>query len=144
MVVKVERTGVGDVTAPSAARYPDVDALYFTAAQQQQEVAGAGHQTPEGKAITEKLIREADVWSKLKARRDGQDGAEPGAHQELNRGYIFDRSKGSAKARRMRTSVCMTRGACAGGAASTTGFWDGPPTVSGAALRRQQHRHGIS
>jgi len=23
---------------------------------------------------------------------------------------------------------------CAGGAASTTGFWDGPPTVSGAAL----------
>jgi len=35
----------------------------------------------------------------------------------------------------MRTSVFMTTWRqCAGGGASTTGFWDGPPTVSGAAL----------
>ena len=34
----------------------------------------------------------------------------------------------------MRPKVYENVAQCAGGAASTTGFWDGPPTVSGAAL----------
>src|SRR3989442_11214354 len=92
--------------------------------------------TPEGKAIVEKLIREADVLVENFA---------PGAldrmgftweHiQELNPQIIFGSIKGfSDSSPYADLKVYENVAQCAGGAASTTGFWDGPPTISGAAL----------
>jgi len=61
-VIKVERPGSGDVTRAQLRDIPDVDALYFNDAQQQQEVAHPGYQEAEGKDwVLEKLIKQSDV-----------------------------------------------------------------------------------
>src|SRR5208337_5595191 len=55
--------------------------------------------------------------------------------QELNPRIIFGSVKGfSAGSPYEDISVYDNVAQCAGGGASTTGFWDGPPTISGAAL----------
>jgi formyl-CoA transferase len=92
--------------------------------------------TPEGKEVMEKLIRDADVLVENFA---------PGAMDrmglswehihELNPRLIFGSVKGFNEASPWADlKVYENVAQCAGGAASTTGFWDGPPTVSAAAL----------
>ena len=84
----------------------------------------------------EKLIREADVLVENFA---------PGAMDrmglswehihELNPRLIFGSVKGfNDDSPWADLKVYENVAQCAGGAASTTGFWDGPPTVSAAAL----------
>ena len=84
----------------------------------------------------EKLIREADVLVENFA---------PGAMdrmgftweriQELNPRIIFGSVKGFSEGSPYADlKVYENVAQCAGGAASTTGFWDGPPTISAAAL----------
>ena len=135
-VVKVERPGVGDVTRHQLRDIPDMDALYFTQLNSNKRSLELDTKTPEGKAILEKLIREADVLVENFA---------PGAldrmgftweHiQELNPRIIFGSVKGFPEGSPYADlKVYENVAQCAGGAASTTGFWDGPPTVSGAAL----------
>src|SRR3984893_7543915 len=60
-VLKVERPGVGDVTRNQLRDIPDLDALYFTMLNSNKRSLELNAKTPEGKAIMEKLIREADV-----------------------------------------------------------------------------------
>jgi hypothetical protein len=60
-VLKVERTGVGDVTRRQLRDIPDVDALYFTQLNSNKRSLELDTKTAEGKEILEKLIREADV-----------------------------------------------------------------------------------
>jgi len=117
-VLKVERLGVGDVTRRQLRDIPDADALYFTQLNSNKRSLEIDTKTPEGKAILEQLIREADVLV-----------------EELNPRLIFGSVKGFASGSPYEDiSVYDNVAQCAGGAASTTGFWDGPPTVSGAAL----------
>ena len=47
-VLKVERTSGGDVTRNQLRDIPDLDALYFTHAQQQQALAGDQHEDTRG------------------------------------------------------------------------------------------------
>src|SRR6267154_1497826 len=55
--------------------------------------------------------------------------------QELNPRIVFGSVKGFSPGSPYEDiSVYDNVAQCAGGGASTTGFWDGPPTVSGAAL----------
>ncbi len=55
--------------------------------------------------------------------------------QQLNPRLIFGSVKGFGEnSRYSDLKVYENVAQCAGGAASTTGFWDGPPTVSGGAL----------
>jgi formyl-CoA transferase len=55
--------------------------------------------------------------------------------QELNPKMILASVKGFSEGNEFEDlKVYENVAQCAGGAASTTGFWDGPPTVSGAAL----------
>ena len=135
-VLKVERLGVGDVTRRQLRDIPDADALYFTQLNSNKRSLEIDTKTPEGKAILEQLIREADVLV---------ENFRPGAMdrmgftweriQELNPRLIFGSVKGFASGSPYEDiSVYDNVAQCAGGAASTTGFWDGPPTVSGAAL----------
>jgi formyl-CoA transferase len=92
--------------------------------------------TPEGKEVMEKLIRDADVLVENFA---------PGAMDrmglgwehihELNPRLIFGSVKGfNEDSPWADLKVYENVAQCAGGAASTTGFWDGPPTISAAAL----------
>ncbi|CAG9272476.1 formyl-CoA transferase [Paraburkholderia unamae] len=135
-VIKVERPGVGDVTRNQLRDIPDLDALYFTMLNSNKRSLELNTKTPEGKAIMEQLIREADVLV---------ENFHPGAMdhmgftwehlQALNPRLIFGSVKGFNDASPyVHVKAYENVAQCAGGAASTTGFWDGPPTVSAAAL----------
>lgn len=135
-VIKVERPGVGDVTRNQLRDDPKVDALYFTMLNSNKRSLELNTKTPEGKTIMEQLIREADVLV---------ENFHPGAMdhmgftwahlQELNPRLIFGSIKGfndDSPYTHIKTYENVAQ--CAGGAASTTGFWDGPPIISAAAL----------
>src|SRR5467141_1919717 len=135
-VLKIERPGVGDVTRNQLRDIPHLDALYFTMLNSNKRSLELNTKTTEGKAILEQLIREADVLV---------ENFGPGAMdrmgftwehiQELNPRIIFGSVKGFSEGSPYADlKVYENVAQCAGGAASTTGFWDGPPTVSGAAL----------
>jgi formyl-CoA transferase len=135
-VLKVERLTGGDVTRHQLRDIPDVDALYFTMLNANKRSLAINTKTPEGKEVMEKLIRDTDVLVENFA---------PGAMDrmglswehihELNPRLIFGSVKGfNDDSPWSDLKVYENVAQCAGGAASTTGFWDGPPTVSAAAL----------
>ena len=142
-VLKVERPGVGDVTRNQLRDVPDLDALYFIMLNSNKKSLTLNTKTPEGKAILEKLIREADVLVENFAPGAMDRMGFTWEHiQELNPRLIFGSIKGFSEGSPYADlKVYENVAQCAGGAASTTGFWDGPPTVSGGGARRQQHRH---
>ena len=79
-VLKVERPGVGDVTRNQLRDIPNLDALYFTMLNSNKRSLELDTKTPEGKAILEKLIREADVLVKTSRRARWTGWGSPGAH----------------------------------------------------------------
>jgi formyl-CoA transferase len=135
-VIKVERPGSGDVTRSQLRDIPDVDALYFTQLNSNKRSLTLDTKTREGKEILEKLIKVSDVMV---------ENFGPGALDrmgftwerilELNPRMILASVKGFSDGHHYEDlKVYENVAQCAGGAASTTGFWDGPPTVSAAAL----------
>jgi formyl-CoA transferase len=135
-VIKVERPGSGDVTRSQLRDIPNVDALYFTQLNSNKRSLTLDTKTPEGKEILEKLIKVSDVMV---------ENFGPGALDrmgftwerilELNPKMILASVKGFSDGHHYEDlKVYENVAQCAGGAASTTGFWDGPPTVSAAAL----------
>ncbi|MFP5517368.1 MAG: formyl-CoA transferase [Alphaproteobacteria bacterium] len=135
-VIKVERPGAGDVTRSQLRDIPGADALYFTMLNSNKRSLTLDTKTAEGKEVLERLIKESDVlvenfgpgaldrmgfsWDRIK---------------ELNPGMIVASVKGFSDGHHYQDlKVYENVAQCAGGAASTTGFWDGPPTVSAAAL----------
>src|ERR1700681_1356226 len=135
-VIKVERPGVGDVTRRQLRDIPDLDALYFTMLNSNKKSLTLNTKTPEGKAVLETLIRQADVLVENFAPGAMDRMGFTWEHiQELNPRIIFGSVKGFSDGspyEDIRVDESVAR--CAGGAASTTGFWDGPPTISAAAL----------
>ncbi len=135
-VIKVERPGSGDVTRGQLRDIPDVDALYFTQLNGNKRSLTLDTKTQEGKDVLEKLIKGSDVMV---------ENFGPGALDrmsftwkrimELNPRMILASVKGFSEGHHFEDlKVYENVAQCAGGAASTTGWWDGPPTVSGAAL----------
>jgi len=135
-VLKVERVERGDITRRQLRDIPSADALYFTQLNSNKKSLALNTKTSEGKEILEKLIRTADVLV---------ENFGPGAMdrmgftwehiQELNPKLIYGTVKGfNDQSPYSDLKVYENVAQCAGGAASTTGFWDGPPTVSAAAL----------
>jgi formyl-CoA transferase len=135
-VIKVERPGSGDVTRNQLRDIPGVDALYFTMLNSNKRSLTLDTKTPQGKEILEKLIKESDVMV---------ENFGPGALdrmgfswdriRDLNPKMIVASVKGFSEGHHysdLKTYENVAQ--CAGGAASTTGFWDGPPTISAAAL----------
>src|SRR5712672_3778514 len=135
-VLKVERPGVGDVTRNQLRDVPNLDALYFTMLNSNKKSLELDTKTGEGKVILEKLVRDADVLVENFApgALDRMGFTWEHIHQ-LNPRIIFGSVKGFSEGSPYEDlKVYDNVAQCAGGAASTTGFWDGPPTVSGAAL----------
>jgi formyl-CoA transferase len=135
-VIKVERPGAGDVTRSQLRDIPNVDALYFTMLNINKKSLTLDTKTPEGKEVLTRLIKQSDVLV---------ENFGPGAldrmgftweHiRELNPGMIVASVKGFSDGHHYEDlKVYENVAQCAGGAASTTGFDDGPPTVSAAAL----------
>ncbi len=135
-VIKVERPGSGDVTRAQLRDIPDADALYFTMLNSNKRSLTLDTKKAEGKEVLEKLIRVSDVMV---------ENFGPGALDrmgfswkrilELNPKMILASVKGFSDGHHYDDlKVYENVAQCAGGAASTTGFWDGPPTISAAAL----------
>jgi formyl-CoA transferase len=135
-VLKVERVTGGDVTRRQLRDIPDVDSLYFTMLNSNKRSLAINTKTPQGLEVMEKLIGDADVLVENFApgAMDRMGLSWDHIHQ-LNPRLIFGSVKGfNEDSPWSDLKVYENVAQCAGGAASTTGFWDGPPTVSGAAL----------
>jgi formyl-CoA transferase len=134
-VIKVERAGEGDITRGQLRDIPDVDSLYFTMLNHNKRSITIDAKNPKGKDILERLVRECDVLVENFA---------PGAldrmgltweHiQELNPKMIVASIKGFGPGPYADCKVYENVAQCAGGSASTTGFDDGPPLVTGAQI----------
>ncbi len=135
-VLKVERVNGGDVTRHQLRDIPNTDALYFTMLNSNKRSLAINTKTPQGLEVMEKLIREADILVENFAPGAMDRMGLSWAHiHELNPRLIFGSVKGfNDESPWKDLKVYENVAQCAGGAASTTGFWDGPPTVSAAAL----------
>ncbi|SDY97635.1 formyl-CoA transferase [Collimonas sp. OK242] len=134
-VIKVERAGEGDATRGQLRDIPDVDSLYFTMLNHNKRSVTLDTKKPKGKEVLEKLIKTCDVLVENFA---------PGALdrmgftweriQELNPRMIVASVKGFGPGPYEDCKVYENVAQCAGGSASTTGFDDGPPMVTGAQI----------
>jgi formyl-CoA transferase len=134
-VIKVERAGAGDITREQLRDIPEVDSLYFTMLNHNKRSVTIDTKIPEGKQVLEALIQKCDVLVENFA---------PGALdrmgftweriQELNPRMIVASVKGFGPGPYEDCKVYENVAQCAGGAASTTGFDDGPPVVTGAQI----------
>jgi formyl-CoA transferase len=135
-VIKVERPGSGDATRTSLRDIPDADALYFTMLNSNKRSLTLDTKKPEGKQVLEKLIMQADIMIENFAPGALDRMGFTWAHiQKLNPRLILASVKGFNEGHFYEDlKVYDNVAQAAGGAATTTGFWDGPPTISGAAL----------
>ena len=134
-VIKVERTGEGDVTRGQLRDVPGADSLYFTMLNGNKRSITVDAKNPKGKAVLEALVKHCDVLVENFA---------PGALDrmgltwqhinELNPRMIVASVKGFGPGPYEDCKVYENIAQCAGGAASTTGFDDGPPLVTGAQI----------
>src|SRR6201985_3227847 len=134
-VIKVEKAGTGDVTREQLRDVPDADSLYFTMLNDNKRSVTIDTKNPEGKQVLEALIRKCDVLVENFA---------PGALdrmgftweriQELNPRMLVASVKACGPGPYEECKVYENVAQCAGGSASTTGFDDGPPLVTGAQI----------
>ena len=134
-VIKVERPGSGDPTRGQLVDVPGADSLYFTMLNHNKRSLTLNTKNETGKSILERLIKKCDVLVENFA---------PGAMermgfgweqiQKLNPRMIMASVKGFGPGPYEDCKVYENVAQCAGGAASTTGFLDGPPTVTGAQI----------
>ena len=134
-VIKVERPGVGDATRGQLRDIPGVDSLYFTMLNHNKRSVTLDTKHQKGKEVLEKLIKSCDVMVENFA---------PGALdrmgfsweriQEINPRMILASIKGFGPGPYEDCKVYENVAQCTGGAASTSGFDDGPPMVTGAQI----------
>jgi formyl-CoA transferase len=134
-VIKIERPGAGDVTREQLRDLEGVDSLYFTMLNHNKRSITIDSKSEGGKRIIEKLIKHCDVLVENFA---------PGALdrmgftwervQQLNPRMIVASVKGFGPGPYEECKVYENVAQCAGGSASTTGFDDGPPLVTGAQI----------
>ena len=134
-VIKVERAGEGDATRGQLRDIPDADSLYFTMLNHNKRSITIDTKKPQGKQVLEKLIQQCDVLVENFA---------PGALErmgfgwerihELNPRMVVASVKGFGPGQYEDCKVYENVAQCAGGSASTTGFDDGPPMVTGAQI----------
>ncbi|MBU2581012.1 MAG: formyl-CoA transferase [Alphaproteobacteria bacterium] len=134
-VIKVERPGEGDATRKQLVDVPGADSLYFTMLNHNKRSITLNTKDPKGKEVLERLVKTCDVLVENFA---------PGALdrmgftweriQELNPRMIMASVKGFGPGPYEDCKVYENVAQCAGGSASTTGFLDGPPLVTGAQI----------
>jgi formyl-CoA transferase len=134
-VIKVERPGVGDATRKQLVDVEGADSLYFTMLNHNKRSLTLNSKNETGKQVLERLVKKCDVLVENFA---------PGALdrmgfgwnriQELNPRMIMASVKGFGPGPYEDCKVYENVAQCAGGAASTTGFRDGLPLVTGAQI----------
>jgi formyl-CoA transferase len=134
-VIKIERPGVGDITRGQLVDVKGADSLYFTMLNHNKRSITVDSKHKKGKEIIERLIKHCDVLVENFA---------PGALDrmgftwehihKLNPRMIVASVKGFGPGPYEDCKVYENVAQCTGGSASTTGFRDGPPLVTGAQI----------
>jgi formyl-CoA transferase len=134
-VIKVERPGPGDITRGQLRDVKGADSLYFTMLNGSKRSITIDSKHPRGREILDRLVKACDVLVENFA---------PGALDrmgltfdhihKLNPRMIVASVKGFGPGPYEDCKVYENVAQCAGGAASTTGFRDGPPLVTGAQI----------
>ena len=134
-VIKVERAGEGDATRGQLRDIPGVDSLYFTMLNHNKRSITLDTKKPEGRAVLDRLIAQCDVLVENFAPGALDRMGVTWEHvQKLNPRMIVASVKGFGPGPYEECKVYENVAQCAGGAASTTGFDDGPPVVTGAQI----------
>jgi formyl-CoA transferase len=133
-VVKLEAP-TGDITRQQLRDIPDVDSLYFTMLNCNKRSITLNMKSERGKEIFTELVRDSDILVENFA---------PGAVdrmgftwerlQLINPRLIFASIKGFGPGRYEDFKAYEVVAQAMGGAMSTTGFEDGPPTATGAQI----------
>jgi formyl-CoA transferase len=134
-VVKVEVPGRGDVTRQQLRDLPDADSLYFTMLNCNKRSVTLNMKTAEGSEVFARLVRDSDIlvenfgpgvmdrfgftWERL---------------HEQNARLIYASIKGFGPGRYADYKAYEVVAQAMGGAMSTTGFADGPPTATSAQI----------
>jgi formyl-CoA transferase len=134
-VIKVERPGAGDVTRGQLRDVPGADSLYFTMLNHNKRSITIDAKNAVGKELIEGLMKTCDVlvenfgpgvldrmgftWERI---------------QEINPRLIYASIKGFGPGPYEDCKVYENVAQCTGGSASTTGFREGPPLVTGAQI----------
>ncbi len=134
-VIKVERPGQGDITRGQLVDVPGADSLYFTMLNHNKRSITLDSKSKQGMAVLERLVKTCDVLVENFA---------PGALDRMgltwerihswNPRMIAASVKGFGPGAYEDCKVYENVAQCAGGSASTTGFLDGPPLVTGAQI----------
>jgi formyl-CoA transferase len=134
-VIKVERPGIGDITRGQLRDVKGADSLYFTMLNGSKRSITIDSKHPKGGEVLDRLVKACDVLVENFA---------PGALDrmgltwehihKLNPRMIVASVKGFGPGPYEDCKVYENVAQCAGGAASTTGFRDGPPLVTGAQI----------
>ena len=134
-VIKVELPGRGDITRGQLRDKPGVDSLYFTMLNSNKRSITINTKHEKGKEIFRKLVKSCDVMVENFApgALDRQGFTWEVLH-ELNPRLIYASVKGFGPGPYEECKVYENIAQCTGGSASTTGFDDGPPLVTGAQI----------
>jgi len=134
-VIKVERPGTGDITRGQLVDVKGADSLYFTMLNHNKRSITLDSKSKEGMRVLERLVKTCDVLVENFA---------PGALDRMgltwerihswNPRMIVASVKGFGPGPYEECKVYENVAQCAGGAASTTGFRDGLPLVTGAQI----------
>jgi len=134
-VIKVELPGRGDITRTQLRDVPNVDSLYFTMLNCNKRSLTLNLKAEKGKEILTALIKRSDVlvenfgpgvldrqgfpWDRIKG---------------INPKIIYASIKGFGAGPFLESKAYETIAQAMGGAMSTTGFPEGPPTSTGAQI----------
>jgi formyl-CoA transferase len=134
-VIKVEKAGTGDITREQLRDIPNVDSLYFTMLNHNKRSITLDAKSLGGKAVLERLVKHCDVLVENFAPGVlDRMGFTWERIQQLNPKMIVASVKGFGPGPYEECKVYENVAQCAGGSASTTGFDDGPPLVTGAQI----------
>jgi formyl-CoA transferase len=134
-VIKVELPGRGDITRSQLRDLPGVDSLYFTMLNCNKRSITLNLKTEKGKHILHELIKSSDVmvenFGPGVLDRQGFDWERI---RQINPRIIYASIKGFGPGPYLDCKAYETIAQAMGGAMSTTGFEEGPPTSTGAQI----------
>jgi formyl-CoA transferase len=134
-VIKIERPGEGDITRGQLRDVPNADSLYFTMLNHNKRSITLDTKNKTGKDVLERLIRTCDILVENFAPGVlDRMGFSWETIQKINPRMIVASIKGFGPGPYEDCKVYENVAQCTGGAASTTGFRDNVPMVTGAQI----------
>jgi formyl-CoA transferase len=133
-VVKLEGI-TGDITRQQLRDLPDVDSLYFTMLNCNKRSITLNMKSERGKEIFTELIKNTDILvENFAPGAIDRMGFTWGRLEEINPALIYASIKGFGPGKFADCKAYEVVAQAMGGAMSTTGFEDGPPTSTGAQI----------